>query len=354
MRSRMPDYHFALLCLVCAALFAACGTARSPEAAAPPAAPTLPARAPLAGATTVSASHVAPVPSTDVPTPQLPVTVTDFTGGNVTVTSVERIVSLNGDITEIIFALGLGDAVVGVDSSATYPPERTRSLPNIGYQRRLSAEGILALNPTLVIGDEAAGPPEALAQLRAAGVPVVLAADPPTLAAPAAKIRFVATALGIPERGQELAAQVEAEIAAAQAAARQIADPPRALFLYLRGTDVQQVAGSETPADAMIVAAGGVNAAARVGIVGFKPLSPETVVAAQPEVMLVLARGLESVGGVAGLLRIPGLADTPAGQQRRIVAFDDLYLLGMGPRTGQALVELVAAFQTDASAEGRP
>lgn len=220
-------------------------------------------------------------------------------------TSVERIVSLNGDITEIIFALGLGDAVVGVDSSATYPPERTRSLPNIGYQRRLSAEGILALNPTLVIGDEAAGPPEALAQLRAAGVPVVLAADPPTLAAPAAKIRFVATALGIPERGQELAAQVEAEIAAAQAAARQIADPPRALFLYLRGTDVQQVAGSETPADAMIVAAGGVNAAARVGIVGFKPLSPETVVAAQPEVMLVLARAWSRWAGLPGSCASP-------------------------------------------------
>jgi iron complex transport system substrate-binding protein len=343
-----------LLSLVCAALLAACGTAPSREAAAPPVVPTLPARAPTPGATTPSIPVVASAPVDEAATPQLPATVTDFTGSSVTVTSVERIVSLTGDVTEILFALGLGDAVVGVDSSATYPPERTRALPNIGYQRRLSSEGILALNPTLVIGDEAAGPPEALDQIRSAGVPVVLASDPPTLAAPAAKIRFVATALGIPARGEALATQVEAEIAAAQAAAVRLADPPQVLFLYLRGTDVQQVAGSETPADAMIVAAGGVNVAATAGIVGFKPLSPETVIAAQPEVILVLAKGLESVGGVDGLLRIPGLADTPAGQQRRVVALDDLYLLGMGPRTGQALAELVAAFQNDTTAGGRP
>jgi iron complex transport system substrate-binding protein len=243
---------------------------------------------------------------------------------------------------------------VGVDSSATYPPEQTAALPTIGYQRRLNAEGILSLTPTLVIGDETAGPPEVLEQLRGAGVPVVLAADPPTLGAPGQKVRFVAQALGLPERGEQLAAHVEAQIALARAQVAQGGARPRVLFLYLRGTDVQQVAGANTPADAMIGAAGGVNAAAEAGIVEFKPLSPETVVAAQPDVLLVLEKGLESVGGVDGLLAIPGLADTPAGQQRRVVALDDLYLLGMGPRTGQALADLVAAFHAAAPTGSRP
>ncbi len=333
-----------LFSLGCAALLCgACTTTPSAGSPTPSAAP----RATIAPVSAVAA----PTSASAVASPQLPAIVTDYAGNVVTVTSTERIVSLSGDITEIIFALGMGEQVVGVDSSATYPPERTRALPNIGYQRRLNAEGILSLTPTLVIGDETAGPPEALEQVRSAGVPVALAADPPTLDAPARKIRFVAQALGVPARGEQLAARVETEIDRALTQASGTNAHPRVVFLYLRGTDVQQVAGSNTPADVMITAAGGVNAAAEAGIADFKPLSPESVIAAQPEVILVLEKGLESVGGVDGLLKIPGLADTPAGQARRVVALDDLYLLGMGPRTGQALSDLVAAF-AQATARG--
>jgi len=338
-------------------VLAACGTGTSATVPtslpAPTSAPTV---APIP--TTASAPTSAPVVASETTAvatlePILPATVTDYQGETVVIDSVDRIVSLTGDITEIIFALGMGDFVVGVDSSATYPAEKTKALPNIGYQRRLSAEGILSLNPTLVIGDEAAGPPEALAQIRSAGVPVALVADPPTLEAPMQKILFVARALGIPERGYELAGQVEAEIARARAEAGTLARSPRVLFLYLRGTDVQQVAGANTAIDAMITAAGGTNAATEAGIVNYAPLSAEMVIAAQPDIILVLSKGLESVGGVDGLLQIPGLADTPAGQQRRVIDFDDLYLLGMGPRTGQALAELVAAFRDAvAQAEG--
>ncbi|MGQ9527471.1 heme/hemin ABC transporter substrate-binding protein [Chloroflexus sp.] len=330
------------------ALLSACGagsTATVPTAVPEPTA--IPTAVP--GPTAAPAQTVAPVvdsASTGVAlTPVLPATVTDYQGETVVVESVDRIVSLTGDITEIIFALGMGDYVVGVDSSATYPAEKTKALPNIGYQRRLNAEGILALNPTLVIGDEAAGPPEALAQIRSAGVPVALVADPPTMDSPMQKILFVSRALGILERGYELAGQVEAEIARVRANAATLPRPPRVLFLYLRGTDVQQVAGANTAIDAMITAAGGVNAATEVGIVNSAPLSAEVAIAAQPDIILVLTKGLESVGGVDGLLQIPGLADTPAGQQRRVVDFDDLYLLGMGPRTGQALADLVAVFK---------
>lgn len=338
--------------LAVVALLAACGTP-SPSGVIPPAATRVPASSSLpTPASTSVPGIVESVPGEAEP--QLPSTVVDYQGEQVTITSIERIVSLNGDVTEIIFALGMGDHVVGVDSSATFPPERTKMLPNIGYQRRLSAEGILALNPTLVIGDEAAGPPETLAQIRTAGVPVAITADPPTLDASVQKIRFVAQALGIPQRGERLAAQVEAEIAHARDLASRITNPPHVLFLYLRGTDVQQVAGRRTPVDVMITVAGGLNAGAEAGIVEFKPLSPEVVIAAQPDVILVLEKGLESVGGVDGLLAIPGLADTPAGKQRRIIAFDDLYLLGMGPRTGQALADLAIALYETSSQEKHP
>ncbi|MCS7291192.1 MAG: hemin ABC transporter substrate-binding protein [Roseiflexus sp.] len=338
--------------LACAALLTACGTPSS-SGGTPPAATIVPASSSLPTPVSASPPNIIEFVPGEAE-PQLPATVVDYQGAQVTITSIERIVSLNGDITEIIFALGMGDYVVGVDSSATYPPERTKTLPNIGYQRQLNAEGILALNPTLVIGDEAAGPPEALAQIRAAGVPLAITADPPTLEAPAQKIRFVAQALGIPQRGERLAAQVETEITRARDLASRITSPPHVLFLYLRGTDVQQVAGVRTPVDVMITAAGGLNAGAEAGIVEFKPLSPEVVIAAQPDVILVLTKGLESVGGVDGLLTIPGLADTPAGKQRRVIALDDLYLLGMGPRTGQALADLATAFYEIAQQEKRP
>jgi iron complex transport system substrate-binding protein len=338
---------FAPILLLMITLLAACGVPVASNPSAPPAATPV-----IAATPTPAARAATPASFTAEPiVPQLPAVVTDYQGARVTIHSTDRIVSLTGDMTEIIFALGMGDRVVGVDSSATYPPEAVQELPNIGYQRRLSAEGVLSLNPTLIIGDESAGPPEALAQIRAAGVPVALAADPPTLAAPAAKISFVAQSLGITERGEALAAQVDAAIAHIQTPPSETA--PRVLFLYLRGTDVQQVAGANTPADAMITAAGGVNAAALMGIDDFKPFSAEVVIAIQPDVLLVLEKGLESVGGIDGLLRIPGLADTPAGRNRRIIAFDDLYFLGMGPRTGQALADLHAALQR-LDRQGRP
>jgi iron complex transport system substrate-binding protein len=256
----------------------------------------------------------------------------------------ERIVSLNGDITEIIFALDMGDHLVGVDSSATYPPDRVRNIANIGYQRRLNAEGILALDPTLVIGTDHAGPPDALDQVRSAGVAVVIVANPPTLDSATHKITRVAQELGVAERGAALVARLEADLAAVLAArAHAPSPPPRVLFLYLRGSEVQMVAGSATAADAMITAAGGINVGAELGLTDLQLLNPETLVAARPDVLLVPEHGLESVGGLDGLLAMQGIAATPAAQQHRVIAMDDLYLLGMGPRTGHALHDLVMA-----------
>lgn len=299
-----------------------------------------------------------PSSSTDSPAPQLPASVTDVGGEQVEIGDIDRIVSLSGNITEIIFALGLGDRVVGVDISATYPKDRMEALPKIGYQRNLNAEGVLALGPTVILGNDAAGPPEALAQIRAAGVPVALVRDAPELDSVVDKVRFVAAALGVPERGEVLVQDIEAEMAEAQALGSQAAgEPARVLFLYLRGADTQMVAGTGTPADAMIQAAGAINVAGEAGIEDFKPLSAEVVISARPDVILLLDSGLESVGGVDKLLDLPGLAETPAGSARHVVSMDGQYLLGMGPRTGQALAELALRLRpgnAPSSAAGSP
>ena len=289
-------------------------------------------------AATLSAQEATPAGSPI--SPALPAVVTDVRGEQVSVEDVSRIVPLNGDIAEIVWALGLGGNVVGVDVSATYPPEATGPLPKIGYQRQLSAEGVLSLDPTVVIGNEEAGPPEVIEQIRGAGVAVVILPDPATIEAPAAKIRAVAAALGVAAAGEALAARTQAEIDGARALAATATGQPRVLFLYVRGTGTQMIGGEGSSADVLIEAAGGIDAGAEAGVEGFAPISAEAIVAAKPDVLLLLSAGLESIGGVDGLLQIPGIAETPAGQNRAVLAYDDLYLLGMGPRTGAALTEL--------------
>ncbi|MFP4438975.1 MAG: hemin ABC transporter substrate-binding protein [Chloroflexaceae bacterium] len=280
--------------------------------------------------------------------PELPTTVTDLNGEVVTIRSTERIIGLNGDITEIIFALGMGDNVVAADISATYPPAAVE-LPKIGYQRGLDAEAIINFAPTVVLGQESAGPAAVLVQLREAGLTLALTDDPPDLTAPAKKIRFVAQALGVPQRGEVLVEQLEADLATVDAALAGVSGPkPRVIFLYLRQGDegnVRLVFGDNTPTNAMIERAGGIDAAADIGIEGFfQPITAEALIAAQPDIILVFTSGLAEIGGEDALLALPGIAQTPAGQARRILAMDGEYLAAMTPRTGKALLDMVEFF----------
>ena len=273
--------------------------------------------------------------------PVLPARVTDGQGKQVTVRDVGRIVSLNGDITETIVTLGLAKNLAGVDLSATYPEKLVAGIQKIVYQRTLAAEGIPSLRPSLVIGTPTAGPASTIEQLRSAGVPVLIIPEYKDLDAGARKLRAVGRALGVPKRGEKLARQVETQIAVAKREVRRAATKPKVAFLYVRGTQVQQIGGVGSGADAMIEAAGGVDVGTTIGIQGFRQLTAEAVVAAQPDVLLLLSQGLRSVGGVDGLLRLPGVAQTPAGRNRKVIAYDDLMLLGLGPRTGKALRLLI-------------
>lgn len=276
--------------------------------------------------------------------PVMPARVRGLDGARITIRSAARIVSLNGDITEAIYALGLGSRLVGVDTSATYPKDAS-SVTSVGYQRQLSAEGILALRPTVVIGNTLAGPAGVVDQIEAAGVPTVIIPEDDRLSAPMSKIRSVARILGVPRRGRVLAERTERQIRAQSRRAALAArgrERPRVTFLYVRGVRVQLVGGTQTRSNVIIRLARGIDAGAESGIVGYRPITAEALVASRPDVLVVPQAGLESVGGVDGLLRIPGVAQTPAGRARRVIAFDDQLLLGLGPRTGSAIRKLAA------------
>ena len=266
--------------------------------------------------------------------------VTDAEGNTVIITSSEHIVSLNGSTTEILFALDVGDKVVGCDASSTYPKGVKEKLPSIGYQYGLNAEGILSLNPTLVIGRIDVRPPQVVQQLRMAGVTVLLLKEPRSFKTAKQRLLTIGKAVGCEEKAQELTETLDTDIEKLKTklASRKGQPKQKALFLYLRGTQTTLVLGTDTAPGAMFDIVGAENAAG--SIKGNKPMTAEAVVAAQPDVYVLFTTGLASIGGIDGLLKLPGLAHTPAGQNRRVVTLDGQYLSGFGPRCGRAALDL--------------
>lgn len=249
-----------------------------------------------------------------------------------------RIVSVGGGLTEIIYALGAEKELVGVDTTSLYPQAATK-LPSVGYARALSSEGILALSPTLVLATEDAGPPVVLRQIGTAGVPVSVLPANDRFEGVLERIQHVGNLI---ERGAQ-ASQLETQLkqdwqhARAPILARKT-PASRVLFILSHSPAQIMVGGRKTSADAMIAYAGARNAVD--GFDGFKPLTPEAVIAAQPDIVLFTEQGMSVVGGIDGALKLPGLAQTPAGQKRRIVAQEAMFMLGFGPRLPQALSAL--------------
>ena len=264
----------------------------------------------------------------------------DARGETVVIHSTERIISLNGSSTEILFALGVGANVVGCDASSTYPKHVKETLPSVGYQYQLNAEGILSLRPTLVIGRADVKPPQVIEQLRMAGVTVLLFKEPRTFDEAKQRLSTIGKAVGRQERATSLISALEKDIETLKSKinARQGHAKLKALFLYLRGPQTAFVLGRDSGPGAMLEIAGATNAAGK--ITGTKPMTAEAVIAAQPDVYVLFESGLKSIGGVEGLLKVPGLAQTPAGRNKRVVAMDGLYLSGFGPRCGKAALDL--------------
>jgi iron complex transport system substrate-binding protein len=250
------------------------------------------------------------------------------------------IVSIGGDVTEIVYALGAGDRVVAVDITSRHPKE-ARDLPQVGYMRQLSAEPILSLSPALILAIADSGPPQVLDQLRSAGACLALIPDAHSAEGVLKKVAAVAAALDRREEGDALVAKLAAEFAALQSSLGAVKDKPRVLFLFSVGEGAPMVGGRKTSADAIIALAGGQNAIETFE--EFKPASSEGIIAAAPDVVLVTELTLDKLGGVDGLLQRADIAQTPAGRAERIVAMESLLLLGFGPRTPQAIRDLATA-----------
>lgn len=248
-----------------------------------------------------------------------------------------RLVSGAGAITETLYALGVEKELVAVDTSSMYP-EAARNLPKIGYARALSAEGVLSMRPTLLLLTEDAGPEQAIKQLKVAGVNMLLLDAEHTPDGAARRIREIGEAVGRKEAAEKLLSKLEGEIADVKAKVAAAPARPRVMFIYTRSGGVMNVAGKGTSAATMVELAGGVNAV--TDYEGYRSLTAEGAVLARPDYILVTQRGLESAGGIDALLKQPGLALTPAGKSRQVIAIDDLLLLGYGPRTGEAALEL--------------
>ncbi|MEM1066193.1 MAG: ABC transporter substrate-binding protein [Pseudomonadota bacterium] len=247
----------------------------------------------------------------------------------------ERVLSLGGSVTEIIFALGEGDRVIARDTTSSFPPE-VEDLTDVGYLRALSPEGVLSVAPDLVIAEDGAGPPEAIDVLKSARIPFVTVPDGYDRAAVRAKIEAVAEALGVPEKGAILADEVDATLE--QAVEGAAGDGKRVMFvLSMQGGRIL-ASGTDTAADGIIGLAGGENAV--TAYEGYKPLTDEAAIAARPDVILMMDRGGDHAADNADLFSHPGLAATPAAENNAVVRIDGLLLLGFGPRTPQAVERL--------------
>ncbi|WP_193182988.1 heme/hemin ABC transporter substrate-binding protein [Nisaea sediminum] len=256
--------------------------------------------------------------------------------------SPQRIVSAGGDITEIIYALGAGDRVIAVDSTSNHPAEAA-SKEQIGYIRRLAAEGILSLQPDLLIAAHDAGPPAAVEQLRAAGLRVELAPKGDTPDGVLGKVRFVGKALGMDAEAEALAGRIETDLSKAIETAKSYTDSPRVIFVLSERDGAPLVAGAETSADAIIALAGAANAAE--GFSGYKPMSQEAIIEAAPDVLLMMSQTVERLGGIDAMLARPDFSLTPAGKERRYVAMEGMFLLGFGPRAPEAVRSLATALR---------
>ncbi len=283
--------------------------------------------------------------------PALPTTVTDAQGTEVTVTDASRVLALDvyGTLARTVFELGLGDHLVGRDISADFP--EAKDLPLVTQNGHdLNAEAILELNPTLIITDTSLGPWDVVLQMRDAGIPVVVVDSHRGLDNVTDLIHAVADPLGVPEAGDALAERTQQEIDEVTAQIEKVAPTDtgerlRTVFLYVRGqSGVYYMFGEGSGAESLIEAIGGYDVADEIGWNGMKPLTDEGLVAAQPDLVLMMTGGLDSAGGVDGLLeRLPALAETPAGQHQRFVAMEDSQILGFGPITASVLNALAVA-----------
>jgi iron complex transport system substrate-binding protein len=249
-----------------------------------------------------------------------------------------RLISIGGALTEIVYLLKANSQLVGVDTTSIYPAAATR-LPNVGYARSLSAEGILALRPTQLIATEDAGPPVVIKQIIDAQIPLTILPSGHQFKDLTDRVSIIGRLVYKTDSAQSLASRLALEWSNTQERiANSKLNNTRVLFILSQNPSQLMVGGEKTSADAMITYAGGRNAIS--GFSGFKPLTPEAVIGSNPDVLLLTDQGMRAVGGIGGVLRFPGVSQTRAGKEQNIVSLEAMYLLGFGPRMPSAAAEL--------------
>lgn len=277
---------------------------------------------------------------------------TDVT--SVAVTPVEklsdvRIVALANGAAELIAAMGYRDNLVGRDIASS--TTELKDVPIVTSGHQVIPETIIALQPTLVIVDDATGPSSAISKLESAGIRIVNISQSWNLVDLLIKVDQLGSAIKAPQSAALLRNILSESVNGNSVGASATDKKLKVAFLYLRGTSsIYLVGGQGSGADYLINATGAIDVGAQKLTKPFTPLTAETMTQLNPDLILVMIAGLESVGGVSGLVELPGVAQTQAGKNRQIVAVDDSLLLSFGPRTPSLISELAAAFGVITSA----
>jgi len=253
-----------------------------------------------------------------------------------------RVVALANGVAELISAMGYRANLVGRDIASS--TVELKDVPIVTSGHQVLPETIIALNPSLVIVDSATGPASAITKIKNSGIKVVTVLQSWNMSDVNKKVTELGIALNAPKSAELLINKLEATIAGSNVSASSDTRPKIA-FLYLRGTSsIYLVGGKGSGADYLIEATGGVDVGAQVLANPFNPLTAETMATLNPDIVLVMVGGLESVGGLSGLKNLPGIAQTPAGKSGSVVAVDDSLLLSFGPRTPSLIEQLSIAF----------
>lgn len=249
----------------------------------------------------------------------------------------QRIITAGSAITETVCALGDCDKIIASDRTSLYP-SKIQQLPSIGYRSGINAEGILSLKPTLIIAEKGYVEDAVLTQLSSAGVKLIVVDRKLNFEDTKKIIMQISSALGREAEGRKLIAKNEAELAEVKNLLKNIATTPKVLCIYNRGTATVSMAGKETFGE-IIQYAGAANV--YTDVEGYKPLNTEALIAANPDYLVMLSTGFESIGGMEGVLNLPGVAQTTAGKKKQIISIESLRLTNFGPRFGETVKELV-------------
>lgn len=258
------------------------------------------------------------------------------------------IISIGGDVTEIVYALGLGDRIAAVDTTSLYPAAALREKRNVGYMRALSAEGVLSIPAKLILASDGAGPPETIAALKASSIKFVTIPDEPSADGVFAKIKAIANAVSKAEAGRKISSTVRRELASLSELRKKVKTQRRILFVLSTTAGRILIGGQGTSAAGLFSLAGAINAAQSVN--GFKPITPEALVAMAPDAIIVMKRRGDH--GAENLRSLPAIQQVPAGRNDMIREMDGLYLLGFGPRTPAAARDVLLWLYPDLAGKG--